>query len=58
MGFTINLAKGFKKKPKASKPDIVSKLCIGITVKEGNYVFIVYNNSSVKDDIEISITLL
>ena len=36
MGFTINLAKGFKKKPKASKLDIVSKLCIGITVKEGD----------------------
>lgn len=36
MGFTINLAKGFKKKPKTSKSDIVSKLCIGITVKEGD----------------------
>ena len=36
MGFTINIAKGLKKKPKTSKPDIVSKLCIGITVKEGD----------------------
>ena len=36
MDFTINLAKGFKKKPKDSKPDIVSKLCIGITIKEGD----------------------
>ena len=36
MGFTINLAKGFKKKPKASKLNRVSRLCIGTTIKEGD----------------------
>ena len=36
MGFTINLAKGFKKKPKVSKPNRVSRLCIGTTIKEGD----------------------
>ena len=35
MGFTINLAKGFKKKPKVNKPNRVSRLCIGTTIKEG-----------------------
>ena len=36
MGFTINLAKGFKKKPKTSKPNRISRLCIGTTIKEGD----------------------
>ena len=36
MGFTINLAKGFKKKPKVSKSNRVSRLCIGTTIKEGD----------------------
>ena len=36
MGFTINIAKGLKKKPKASKPNRVSRLCIGTTIKEGD----------------------
>ena len=36
MGFTINLAKGFKKKSKVSKPNRVSRLCIGTTIKEGD----------------------
>ena len=36
MGFTINLAKGFKKKLKVSKPNRVSRLCIGTTIKEGD----------------------
>lgn len=36
MGFTINLAKGFKKKSKASKPNRISRLCIGTTIKEGD----------------------
>lgn len=36
MGFTINIAKGLKKKPKASKPNRISRLCIGTTIKEGN----------------------
>lgn len=36
MGFTINLAKGFKKKPKVNKPNRVSRLCIGTTIKEGD----------------------
>ena len=36
MSFTINLAKGFKKKPKVGKLNRVSRLCIGTTIKEGN----------------------
>ena len=36
MGFTINIAKGFKKKPKVSKPNRVSRLCIGTVIKEGD----------------------
>ena len=36
MDFTINIAKSFKKKPKTSKPNRVSRLCIGTTIKEGN----------------------
>ena len=36
MGFTINIAKGFKKKPKTSKPNRISRLCIGTTIKEGD----------------------
>ena len=36
MGFTINIAKGFKKKPKVGKLNRVSRLCIGTTIKEGN----------------------
>lgn len=36
MGFTINIAKGFKKNPKTSKPNRISRLCIGTTIKEGN----------------------
>lgn len=36
MGFTINLAKDFKKKPKVNKPNRVSRLCIGTTIKEGD----------------------
>ena len=36
MSFTINIAKGFKKKPKISKPNRVSRLCIGMTIKEGD----------------------
>uniref|UniRef100_A0AAU8MHV6 Uncharacterized protein n=1 Tax=Geladintestivirus 5 TaxID=3233137 RepID=A0AAU8MHV6_9CAUD len=35
MGFTINIAKGLKKS-KASKPNRVSRLCIGTTIKEGD----------------------
>ena len=36
MGFTINIAKGFKNKPKTSKPNRISRLCIGTTIKEGD----------------------
>lgn len=36
MGFTINIAKGFKKNPKTSKPNRISRLCIGTTIKEGD----------------------
>ena len=36
MGFTINIAKGINKRPKVSKPNRISRLCIGITVKEGD----------------------
>lgn len=36
MSFTINIAKGFKKKPKISKPNRVSRLCIGTAIKEGD----------------------
>ena len=36
MGFTINIAKGFKKKPKVSKLNRISRLCIGTTIKEGD----------------------
>ena len=34
MGFTINIAKGIKKKPVSNKPNKVSRLCTGVTVKE------------------------
>lgn len=36
MGFTINIAKGIKKKPVSSKPNKVSRLCTGVTVKEND----------------------
>ena len=36
MGFTINIAKGINKRPKVSKPNRISRLCIGTTIKEGN----------------------
>ena len=36
MFFTINIAKGFKKKLKSSKPNKVSRLCIGTVIKEEN----------------------
>lgn len=36
MVFTINIAKGLNKKPKADKPNRVSRLCIGTTIKEGD----------------------
>ena len=36
MGFTINIAKGIKKKPVSNKPNKVSRLCTGVTVKEND----------------------
>ena len=34
MGFTINIAKGIKKKSKPSKPNRISRLCIGTVIKD------------------------
>ena len=36
MVFTINIAKGLKKKLKADKPNRVSRLCIGTTIKKND----------------------
>lgn len=36
MLFTINIAKGLKKRPLADKPNKVSRLCIGTTIKEND----------------------
>lgn len=36
MGFTINIAKGLKKISSNTKPNRISRLCIGTTIKDGN----------------------
>ena len=36
MGFTINIAKGIKKKSKPSKPNRISRLCIGTVIKDND----------------------
>ena len=52
MFFTINIAKGFKKKLKPSKPNKVSRLCIGTVVKEGDEYKIVDNDITVGSSYE------